>query len=181
MQKSTFKPWVGKKYYNQGLYGIKILFLGESHYGTKGKEKADTTINVVKRLGLCEERCHRFFTITAKFALLKGSKERISRKERREFWEQVAFYNYIQEFVANGARKRPTKEMWESSREALLDVVKHLEPQLIIVLGKELNKNLPPLPENIHICKVNHPSSGFKYSQWIPVLMEALKSLGVHH
>ncbi len=179
MQKSTFKPWVGKEYNNQGLYGIKILFLGESHYGTKGNEKEETTINVVKRLGLCEQKCHRFFTTTAKLALLKGSKEKISKNERKKLWEQVAFYNYIQEFVADGARKRPSVEMWKSSEEALLNVIKNLEPQLIVILGKELNKNLPLLPENIQICRVNHPSSGFKYSKWIPEFQKSLNKLGV--
>jgi len=181
MQKSIFKPWIGEEYYHQGLYGLRILFLGESHYGTKGNETSETTINVVKRLALCEERCHRFFTTTAKLALFKGSKDSISRNERKELWNKVAFYNYIQEFVADKARKRPSDEMWLFSEKAFLNVVEELQPQLIVILGKELNKNLPLLPNDIEICRVNHPSSGFKYSQWIPVFKESIHKLDINN
>ena len=179
MQKSVFKPWVGEKYNEEGLYGVKILFLGESHYGTKGNEKPETTINVVKRLALCEERCHRFFTTTAKLALLKNSKNSITKKERKELWNKVAFYNYIQEFVANKARVRPSDEMWSFSEKAFLDVIEELQPQLIVVLGKELGRKLPSIPNNIVVCRVNHPSSGFKYSEWLPVFKDSLKQLDI--
>lgn len=176
MQKSTFKPWIGRGYSSKGLYGVKVLFLGESHYGTSGKEKPDTTINVVRRLG--QENRHRFFTTTAKLALFKGSKNHISNKERKELWENVAFYNYIQEFVADGARKRPSPEMWKSSENAFLNVLQDLKPELLVILGKELNRNLPSIPTNIKVCRVNHPSSGFRYKQWIPKFKESLIEVG---
>lgn len=176
MQKATFKPWVGSGYHNTGLYGLKILFLGESHYGIKGNESPETTINVVRRLG--QKNLHRFFTTTAKLALLKGANENISKKERKELWNNVAFYNYIQEFVAEKARRRPSLDMWESSKNAFLDVLYELQPDLLVILGKELGRNLPPIPNDINVCRVNHPSSGFKYNQWIPIFKESLIKTG---
>jgi hypothetical protein len=178
---SKFKPWIGKNYHTNGLNGIKILFLGESHYGKAGNEKADTTINVIKRLALGEQRYHRFFTTIAKFALLKGAKNKISKKERKEFWESVAFYNYVQEFVGDKSRIRPTKEMWQSAKKPFCEILEELKPQLIVVLGKELNKNLPRIPTGIEVCRVNHPSSVFKYAKWIPKLQDSLEKLSQYN
>jgi len=69
--------------------------------------------------------------------------------------------------------------MWSFSEKAFLDVIDELKPQLIVILGKELNKKLPSLPKDIVICRVNHPSSGFKYSEWIPVFKDSLKQLDI--
>jgi hypothetical protein len=183
MQKSMFKPWIGEKYSTFGLYGKRILFLGESHYGEKGKETEDKTIRVVERLGLCEERCHRFFTTIAKFSLFKGAKKKISLEERRCFWDRVAFYNYVQEFVADKARKCPTSAMWESSKKSFLDVIDDLQPDLIVVLGKRLYAHLPvsELSNTIELIAVKHPSGGLKYAESIPAFQKALKQITANY
>ena len=70
MQKSLFKPWIGSKFIDEGLYGLKLLFLGEAHYGKAGEEHENTTIDTVRYYS---RHKHRYFTTTAKIGLLKGA------------------------------------------------------------------------------------------------------------
>jgi hypothetical protein len=55
-------------------------------------------------------------------------------------------------------------------------VVEAMKPDVVIVLGKELQARVLPLPQNIVVIRVNHPSSGFRYARWIPVIAEGLKA-----
>ena len=168
----TFDPWVGSKYFSEGFDGVRILILGESHYGTAGEESPSFTRKIVKEWG--QEKRFRFFTMTQKLVSGIGP-GRISDESRAGFWEHVAFYNFVQSFVAEKARVRPTDEMWSVACDALLVTVKELKPVLIIALGLELQRRLPQLSGVATVCGVQHPSSfGFKVAEWQPVVQKAL-------
>ena len=171
MSKIRFQPWIGEHYHEADLYGLRILLLGESHYG-KGDEDSSFTKRVVKKWG--QDNHNRFFTKIAKFILNQGKGGNLSTAKRRAFWEQVAFYNYVQEIVGAKARIRPTREMWKRSQEAYYEVLQHLKPDLVVILGKQLARNLPAPLDGITMCKVNHPSSGFKYESHVQSLVDAI-------
>ena len=175
MQKSLFKPWIGSKFIDEGLYGLKLLFLGEAHYGKAGEEHENTTIDTVRYYS---RHKHRYFTTTAKIGLLKGAGDYLNADSKIDFYERIAFCNLVQEFVAETAGIRPTKEMWESSRQSILPIIEELKPDLVIVLGADLNDHLPKLPSSVKTCKVNHPSMAFSYSKWLPAVREALLGVG---
>ncbi|WNM57733.1 hypothetical protein [Candidatus Nitrospira allomarina] len=169
-----FDPWVGTKYRYEGFNGLKVLILGESHYGDAGTETAELTSEVVKEWG--QEKRSRFFTVTQKLIQGTASGERVLAQDRKEFWEQVAFYNYIQEFVGAGPRQRPAQEMWERSAAAFNDTLGELEPNVLVVLGYELQSNLPKVPLDLVVCNVKHPSAGgFRYSDWQQAIQAALR------
>jgi hypothetical protein len=157
----TFEPWIGKHYLAKGIDGVRLLILGESHYGKPGDEYAEFTQDVITEWG--QERRDPFFTKVAKLLLCPISNVWLSDSDRTEFWEKVAFYNFIQVFLPK-ARKRPTSEMWEAAKQPLLDVIAELRPHVILVLGSELRSYLPPLPDGLRVCCSDHPSfSGFTY------------------
>ena len=168
----NFKPWIGERYEKRELFGLRILLLGESHYGEPGEENEDFTIDVVRHWG--QQARHSFFTITAKFLLRKGAGEWLSDDDRSDFWEKVAFYNYIQELVGSDSRIRPTSKMWQNARSSFLSLCDELKPELIVVLGKELCWNLREIPGEYPYCCVRHPSSGFSYEKEMPILLEAI-------
>ena len=62
--------------------------------------------------------------------------------DRAEFWNSIAFYNYVQEPL-DDVRVRPTKEMWEMAREPFKEVLELLKPTHLLVLGGGLWDNLP--------------------------------------
>ena len=131
----VFKPWVGSNY-TTNKFGARILVLGESHYGSPEDEYEDYTIDVVKMWG--QENRLAFFTKIAKTLLNYDSSDYLNEHERYALWENVSFYNYVQAIVGEGARIRPTGEMWQKSEVAFKEVIERLDPQIIIVFGKEL-------------------------------------------
>jgi hypothetical protein len=169
----TFDPWIGSKYWSEGLGGVKVLILGESHYGDVGTESPSFTEEVVREWG--QEKRHRFFTVTQKLVSGVNPDHDVSEESRAAFWEHVAFYNYVQVFPGPEPRIRPTQEMWSAAVSPFLLTFSELQPQVLVVLGKELRSYLPELPNNVQICKVQHPSSrGFQYQNWQPYIQAAL-------
>lgn len=118
-----FSPCVGSKYRESEL---KLLILGESHYGKGGAE--DLSEITVAAVG---DGKHRFFVSVRR--LFDGGED---------FWEEVAFYNYVQELAGCEPRQRPTEKMWACSHAAFGLVLKKLQPDRILVVGKTtwLNK-----------------------------------------
>lgn len=91
----------------------------------------------------------------------------VSSEERSKFWERVAFYNFVQCFTGPGPRCRPTEAMWQAAAKPFLATLTELDPQLLVVLGFELHRQLPPVPHSVYVCGVQHPSSaGFQCSKW---------------
>jgi hypothetical protein len=164
MSSIVFCPWVGSKYWDENRFGVRILVLGESHYGLEKDKCSTTTTNVVRQLA--QNQRDSFFTKVSKVLLGLDETTYLDDQRRGEIWEHVAFYNFIQTFVANQARIPPTAEMWEAAQEPFLEVLTKLAPDMVLVLGKELSKKLPTIPKSIKVCKINHPSSAFSYRQW---------------
>ncbi|WP_412067213.1 hypothetical protein [Rubrivirga sp. IMCC43871] len=167
----TFDPWIGPRYESEGLDALKLLIVGESHYGPAGNEDADFTRRVVQSQGRGER--YRLFTATAKLVL---GQDDISDTERVSFWDRVAFVNYVQEFVTEDAqdRARPSEDAWAEAREPFLATVEDVSPDAVLVLGKELGSRLPDLSVPVHV--VNHPSRFFARSKWQPGVQSFLAS-----
>lgn len=170
----AFDPWVGANYWSEGLAGVRILVLGESHYGEPGTERLSFTTEIVREWG--QEKRHQFFTKTQKLVDVHAPGW-ISDEARVEFWERVAFYNFVQVFVGTEPRIRPTKEMWNAARVAFLATLAELKPQVMVVLGLKLASNLPQVPSGIHVIHGPHPAyGGFSYQQWHPEILRALQA-----
>jgi len=171
----VFDPWVGNKYWSVGFASVRILILGESHYGDIGTESTAFTTKVVREYA--QEKRSRFFTITQKLVAGISPDDWVSDEERAAFWEQVAFYNFVQAFPGSEPRCRPTQEMWSAATAAFFRTLAELKPQVVVVLGFELQANLPEVPSGIHVCFARHPSSwGFQYEQWQPAIQAAIKA-----
>ena len=166
-----FEPWTGKYYRANNRFNIRILVLGESHYGDESETRSTITSEVVQSLAQNER--HAFFTKVSKVLLGLGRNTWIDDEARGQVWEHIAFYNFIQGFVSTDPRVRPTTEMWKNAKTPFLQVVQELQPKLILVLGKELGNNLPSVSCDIEMCVIQHPSTGFSYKKWNPVFLEA--------
>jgi len=156
-----FEPWVGKDYWSVGLKGVRLLVLGESHYGDVGQEHPQFTQHVVQQWG--QQKRLAFFTKIAKLSLGRTADKGITNEERSEFFDRVAFYNFVQQFVP-AARHRPSTEMWTQAIEPFHKVVDSVKPQVILILGQELAAHVPAVSADILICSIQHPSySGFRH------------------
>lgn len=145
-----FKPWVGKDYLSGGLFGKRIMVLGDSHYcGTP--------------CGKCGEnpnpKCNRFTEDVIK-AYLDPSAERegwmstylkferslvgheTTPEESSGIWNSLLFYNYLQ-VALSGPRQAGTSEQYKAASEAFFSVMEQYQPDLLVVWGVRLWDNLP--------------------------------------
>ncbi|MEI7638463.1 MAG: hypothetical protein WCJ37_14225 [Syntrophus sp. (in: bacteria)] len=184
MRTVKFKPWIGPEYEKTGIESLRILVLGESHYGDKGEEYENFTSEVVEEWAISKRLA--FFTKIAKSVLRLSKEDYLSDEHRAQFWNSVSFYNYIQEFVGDGPRQRPSYDLWEKSRQAFIETINQMQPQVCLVFGYELWENLPSPDNEINSdgyqtyvydtgvgnkmfagC-VAHPSGGLTYSEAHP-------------
>jgi hypothetical protein len=185
-----FQPWIGPEYEN-GVFGsIKTLILGESHYRFDWPEERDHELtSYVVSEGVAGRPPTKFIRGVSEAVL--GPKASPS-VELSAFWDGVAFYNYVQEYVGTGPRTRPTVEAWTSAELPFLNVMSQLRPQFVLVCGGQLwqhVRRLPGLTEAITYdppklrCRmwrkdtdaqcvagrILHPSSrGFTGAKWYP-------------
>ncbi|WGZ95542.1 MAG: hypothetical protein QJT81_06015 [Candidatus Thiothrix putei] len=186
MKNLTFHPWVGKVYHNGGIFhGRKILILGESHYGADDDEETvEYTQNVVDWYGIQngDGAGKAFFLKIAVSMLMKNASWDVSDKERIDFWNSVAFYNYIQGFVGDKPRMRPTSPQWEEAKQLFINVLDELKPDFCIAFGFSLCGALPDLNRSVqdindyetfiykrndggstYVGCVKHPAGGLNY------------------
>lgn len=182
------EPWVGRKYERPDLFPRKTLLLGESNFTSPQNYTPQLVINCVRDAidGTDPSGFGRFSTKTIR--LIFGERTQHSVEE---FWENVAFFNFVGELVGEQARVRPTLEMWSRSGARFERWVSKLQPSQILVLGKATWQNV--LRQVSHTAMsahqaelrlgsgltmragyVNHPSSSVRYSTWHPVARELL-------
>lgn len=185
-----FLPWVGK-HYGRSRLG-RLLILGESHYG-EDVPTPDWTIDLTREYA--EGRWnHRFWTNIGQ--AITGLRH--WEFDRSEFWNSIAFYNYVQEIAAAGPRQAPTAEMFAGSEGAFFEVISALKPTHVLALGYRLWEQMPSFEsdcapvfadgrssqcgyyaslDHAHraiAIAIQHPSWGFSALQWHPLFQKFL-------
>jgi len=100
---------------------------------------------------------------------VQNVRQRFSNTQRREFWNSVAYYNYLQEFL-QGSRVAPPAGVWQRSEKAFTEVLEVLAPDLIICFSLRNGNRVRSLAGNVPVAVVNHPSSRFTYSKVNPII-----------
>jgi hypothetical protein len=173
-----FEPWIGEHYASEGLHGIRVLALGESHYAEPGLARPTFTSDVVREC-VFEGRAP-YFTKVAKLLLGQGSGEYLPNDALRDTWSRIAFYNYVQQMLP-APRVRPTDAMWHEAQTLFPTVLEQLQPHLIVVMGKHLREWFAP-PKGIEVCFTEHPSSSsFTYQPWTEQIQAAFSRLAVNN
>lgn len=143
MKKVFFSPWIGENYKSGGIFGKKILVLGESHYcdgcdkcagnaaNAEDLECSDFTKNVVQKI--INGESSRWTGTFRKFERSLVGEETTVEKSK-EIWESLAFYNYLQVAVTK-AREAGDWYDYEKSEDAFFEVLDELQPDVIIVWG----------------------------------------------
>lgn len=198
MYRLTFLPFVGKQYIKGGIFGKRIMVLGDSHYGSE--PDAMITNNVLgwyldyslKRVGWMN-------------TFLKFERAMVghttNHNETLSIWNSLLFYNYLQ-VLLDGPREAGTKQQYKDSEAAFFEVLEKYQPDAIIVWGKRLWENIPwtrwtEYPtlkysdgsmidngcytlSNGHKVKVMcsyHPSVGYDWNYWAMIIAEFLKTV----
>ena len=151
MKNVFFKPWIGKDYESGGIFGKKILVLGEAHVCDGGCEDCGRVEDADECADFTSSNCIELLqqghsdSWTPTFRKFERSLvgHRTEADESSRIWDSVAFYNYVQKAV-DKSRKSPEWLDFRNSADAFFEVIDKLQPELIIVWGvTRMYNNLP--------------------------------------
>lgn len=187
-------PWVGEKY---KASHPKLLILGESLYDQLAQK--DTVIEMIKRIMTDENyafftKLGNVFSNPEQWEYLGGDNYKLNKEK---FWNDVAFYEYIQKPLSH-AKEIVPPNLWEEAVEPFKEVLEFLQPDVVVALGYDTFEHLPVEGEGgkvykgkkemptrkyklrngkeVIVCGIQHPSSvGFSNEQWIKHFGKFLK------
>ena len=100
---------------------------------------------------------------------VKNLRQSFSSAQKKEFWNSVAYYNFLQEFIRD-TRVPPQKDAWQRGKCAFTEVLDVLAPDLIVCFSVRNGDRVRSLAGCVPVAVVNHPSSRFAYSRVNPVI-----------
>lgn len=193
-----FQPWLTDSWGrpDNALGGVKLMVLGESHYG----EDLDANFTrwlIERHVGGTPEPL-----LSKVETLLQPQVPSLnmgSGGDRNALWSSMVFWNFVPVTVGPNRKYRPTSAMWNAGRTEFRRKLEEHQPEAVLVLGKTLWHEMPwsdeqPAPtfnlrgkpepfrryrlqagadESAYAAAafVNHPtgSHGWKVSDWLDV------------
>lgn len=145
-----FQPWVGSHYSSGGIFGKRIMALGESHHC----DETCTECGLLLR-----HECNQFTTDVIKSYLdqnnkregwmstfLKFERSLVNHKttpeESKRIWNSILFYNYLQVAMKN-SRQAGISKQYQDAANPFFSVLEQYKPELLIVWGVRLWNALP--------------------------------------
>lgn len=146
-----FQPFVGKDYASGGIFGKRIMVLGESHYCDEGcadcgdcrlhRECMNFTQNVFGDYLDENKGRENWMRTFLKFERsLVG--EETDQAMRLKIWDSVVFFNYLQ-VAMGGPREAGTGEQYRQAGLAFFEMLEKFQPEYVILWGKRLWDNTP--------------------------------------
>lgn len=193
----TYPPWIGRKYSSGGMFGKRIFILGESSYPWGDLDELPNDTNILIAQDHIDGYRDAFRTKLVRVFLNTDTE---SREQIEEFWQSVAFMNFIKKGLS-GPRIAPTNAMWTESGHDLGAVLTANRPALLLVLGYRMWDQWaasPPLPfeagptvagagkpltrcfdvadgaHRVLAYGMKHPSAGFSWRSEHPALARAI-------
>lgn len=146
-----FQPFVGRDYLSGGIFGRRVMALGESHYcgercancGVPGKagDCVAFTSGVIERYLDPKAEREPWMNTYLKFERSLVGHE-TDQAERERIWRSLLFFNYLQ-VAMDETRKAGTHEQYQRAQKAFYETLDQYRPESVIVWGKRLWEYLP--------------------------------------
>jgi hypothetical protein len=130
-----FLPFEGVHYEHGFRSGLKLLLLGESHYG---EDRGAAMTRHWLRLHEEGETGNRSMTWTKCETLMSYC----SNHDPRSLWERIAFANFVQ-ISLEDQHCRPEPDHWKTGWDAFPELLTIVKPDVMLVLGKTVWDELP--------------------------------------
>lgn len=145
-----FQPWVGALYSSGGIFGKKIMVLGDSHYCGEAckecglshvRECGGFTTNVVN--AYLDQAVEREGWMSTYLKFERSLVNHVTTPEESvRIWNSIIFYNYLQ-VAMPGPRQAGTPEQFKEASEPFFSVMNQYQPDILIVWGIRLWNALP--------------------------------------
>lgn len=164
------------RYAVEGFRGLRVLVVCESYYGHRRYERPTATPEVIKALALNQKHplAHKKPGRHSHFAKIMTavnnelSASRFNNVHRADFWDRVAYYNFVQEFLPRH-RVAPGVAPWG-------EVLDALQPDAILCFSLRNGERVKAHARGVPVAVVNHPSSNFAYMRVNPVVARCLEA-----
>lgn len=150
-ESSFFIPFVGTNYVSGGIFGHRVMVLGESHYCDEGCPNCGEPSAYPGCLSLTQRVVNDYLDPNAEWqpwmnTFLKFERSLVGREttpdERCTIWQSILFYNYLQ-VAMGGPRVAGTSAQYDAARDAFYEILDRFVPDYIIVWGQRLWESLP--------------------------------------
>ena len=153
-----FIPWIGKNYFNGGIFGKRIFALGDSHYcknndcqtcgvlGSYPEEMGDCrklTCNTVESYLDEKTEFEGWKNTFKRFSGVMAGGHKTTNEEDIGIWNSISFYNFVQTAIQLGPRSPYSEEAYKKSLSMFWTVLDNLSPDLVIVWGEKAWNKLP--------------------------------------
>ena len=189
--------WKGMDYQHGGIFGTRVLIVGESTYTTDGRDTSQYNV------WMAEDHIDGYrdaFRTKLVRSFLNTDTEQ--QHEIKGFWNSVCYLNYINTPLS-GPRIAPEESMWAGNKQPLSNILAELKPNLVVALGYRMWSNWlnrPPCAlflgpnidgagrdrtyyfeasDNKHkalVYALKHPSSAFSWKKEHYFLMKAIQA-----
>lgn len=179
MKKAFFKPFIGDKYYTDGILGKKILVVGASFYchQTECKFYKQCTDETAKDSSRFDSVCPEYKktehlllsdspsyeleygTTYVRFGIAMSNLFCESKLTWKEVWDRCAFTNYIQFILPHW--QTHMHDISDRDLEAFIEVVSECKPNIIIVWGVIIDKPIKTLATDLEQLE---KSEGYLFS-----------------
>ncbi len=137
-----FLPYVGANYSTGGIFGKRIMILGDSHYCENVSDAVPTLTRDVIEYYLDpaseNEGWMQTFRKFERSLVNKGT----TNAESQMIWNSLLFYNFLQ-VPLSGPRVAGTDAEYKDASRAFFEVIDQYRPEVIIVWGKRLWDKMP--------------------------------------
>ena len=148
MTNIRFTPWKGKDYETGGIFGKKILVLGESVYcGETSCESCNEGCNDFTNKLVKEFVANDVHTKSGEFKYWTNTYKKFesalvghspSLEERKQIWNSIAFYTYFQNAFDEARQPLSGNLEIERAQQALFEILETYRPDYVIVWGYRL-------------------------------------------
>lgn len=148
----TFQPWIGGNF-EEGIAGKRVMAVGESYYREKGwtddpsTYEDATAIAVRKYMEGWKQPTFDSFTqiIEDPFTGTRPSPD-----TRREIWDSLIYFNFIQDGFRNGpSDSSPIPNGWlKKGKRNLIEMLDKYDPEVTVMFSYQIWKHYAPWKGN---------------------------------
>jgi hypothetical protein len=139
-----FIPLVGPRYEEGLVSDVRVLILGESHYGSDPNEPRFGRGCTHHHFGGYLEGCD----VTGETQFFQKLPKIVARnvaptsEETALAWQRVSYANAVQSLLS-GPSRSPSNDQFAAAGPALKEMVEKLKPDAILMLGRRLWNRIP--------------------------------------
>lgn len=139
----NYPPWIGKNYGSAG--NIRLLIIGRSYYDARYRDKTiESYISDLIKNKVSDPYYTALELVLSDSTHWKSGFGTSLKLDRKRFWNGVCYHQYLQGILRDGYSD-PGREMWKEGQEVYKEVLMALQPDIVVMTGKDIFANMPTL------------------------------------